>query len=303
MSWLHEHPAGGFFIFIILFILTTRKCFSFIFFVFFNAPLIYYRQTYLTFCCAPTIPFRLRRTSLSSITASKVVFIPPSILTLGSGVAFAKAFGLGPGIVLASSASFVGACVGAVIAFFRARYLMRDLIKLFANRYPIVKATDRAIKHKGFRIYLLLRMCPVIPFNALNYIGGITGVKWTAYTCALIGILPWQIVLVFIGATVGSVNDMREEDQNSYNKVSIIIGCVFSSLSVIIMWYYARKELRKEIAAHEEDIANEEAASRGEDVEAQDVSDRFSLAPSASDTADDEFSEEGEDEAWYWIWV
>ncbi len=70
---------------------------------------------------------------------------------------------------------------------------MRDLIKLFARRYPVVKATDRAIKHKGFRIYLLLRMCPVIPFNALNYIGGITGVKWQAYTFALIGIFPWQL--------------------------------------------------------------------------------------------------------------
>lgn len=150
-----------------------------------------------------------------------VVFIPPSILTLGSGVAFAKAFGFGPGILLASAASFFGACVGAVIAFFRARYLMRDLIKLFARRYPIVKATDRAMKEKGFRIYVLLRMCPIIPFNALNYIGGITGIKWTAYTFALIGILPWQIVLVFIGATVGSVNNMREEDQNSYNREDI----------------------------------------------------------------------------------
>lgn len=72
---------------------------------------------------------------------------------------------------------------------------MRDLIKLFARRYPVVKATDRAIKHKGFRIYLLLRMCPVIPFNALNYIGGITGVKWQAYTFALCHFATLHVVL------------------------------------------------------------------------------------------------------------
>ena len=231
---------------------------------------------------------------------------------------------------MASSSCFVGACIGAVIAFFRARYLMRDLIKLFARRYPVVKATDRAIKHKGFRIYLLLRMCPVIPFNALNYIGGITGVKWQAYTFALIGILPWQIVLVFIGATVGGVNNMHEDDQNSYNTVSITIGCVFSVISLLFMWYYARKELKREIAAHQEVEPGEEG--RGDDVESQSNNDsasgsirtgsasndptgvsRRSFASLASlqglgdfetDSSADEGSvEEGEDEKWYWIWT
>lgn len=231
---------------------------------------------------------------------------------------------------MAASSSFVGACIGAVIAFFRARYLMRDLIKLFARRYPVVKATDRAIKHKGFRIYLLLRMCPVIPFNALNYIGGITGVKWQAYTFALIGILPWQIVLVFIGATVGSVNNMHEDDQNSYNTVSITIGCVFSVISLLFMWYYARKELKREIAAHQEVEPGEEG--RGDDVESQSNNSsasgslrngsarndptgvsRRSVASLASlqglsefeteSTADDGSVEEGEDEKWYWIWT
>lgn len=227
---------------------------------------------------------------------------------------------------MAASSSFVGACIGAVIAFFRARYLMRDLIKLFARRYPVVKATDRAIKHKGFRIYLLLRMCPVIPFNALNYIGGITGVKWQAYTFALIGILPWQIVLVFIGATVGSVNNMDEDDQNSYNTVSVAIGCVFSVISLLFMWYYARKELKREIAAHQEVEPGEEGS---DDVESQSnnssASDslrngsasndptgvsRVSLASlqgfsefETESTADDGSVEEGEDEKWYWIWT
>ena len=249
-------------------------------------------------------------------------------------MAFSRAFGLGPGVVLASSSSFFGACIGAVIAFFRARYLMRDLIKLFARRYPVVKATDRAIKHKGFRIYLLLRMCPVIPFNALNYIGGITGVKWQAYTFALIGILPWQIVLVFIGATVGSVNNMHEDDQNSYNTVSITIGCVFSVISLLFMWYYARKELKREIAAHQEVEPGEDGRSGGDDdVESQSnnssassslrhpgstINDptgvsRRSFASLASlqgfsefeteSTADDGSVAEGEDEAWYWIWT
>ena len=312
VSWMERNPVGGFFVFIIFFILTTRE---------------FLRDIHLCSLCCLSLPYQIltHTTTPFYVFFVTVVFIPPSILTLGSGVAFSKAFGLGPGVVLAASSSFVGACIGAVIAFFRARYLMRDLIKLFARRYPVVKATDRAIKHKGFRIYLLLRMCPVIPFNALNYIGGITGVKWQAYTFALIGILPWQIVLVFIGATVGSVNNMDEDDQNSYNTVSVAIGCVFSVISLLFMWYYARKELKREIAAHQEVEPGEEG--RGDDVESQSNDSSASLPNgSASNdltgvsrvslaslqgfsefetesTADDGSVEGGEDEKWYWIWT
>ena len=77
-----------------------------------------------------------------------LAFIPPSILTLGSGVVFAKAYGVGPGIALAVTTCFFGSSVGAVIAFLRARYLMRDLIVLFADRYPVFGAVDKAIIRK-----------------------------------------------------------------------------------------------------------------------------------------------------------
>lgn len=82
------------------------------------------------------------------------------------------------GSIAALFSCFLGSVIGAMIAFLRARYLMRDLIYLFAKRYPLVRAADRALKRKGFRIMLLFRLCPLIPFNALNYCCGITGTPW-----------------------------------------------------------------------------------------------------------------------------
>ena len=45
-----------------------------------------------------------------------VMFVPGSILTLGSGFVFGKAVGLGPGVALATAAVFVGASLGAIVA-------------------------------------------------------------------------------------------------------------------------------------------------------------------------------------------
>jgi len=115
------------------------------------------------------------------------VMIPPTLLVFGCGFAFAQAldYYLGFAIVCALLASFVGCLVGATLSFYRARYISRDIIHVFAKRFPMVRAVDRAISRKGFRVMLLLRLCPLIPFNAINYIGGITGIDiWRL-------LLPW----------------------------------------------------------------------------------------------------------------
>lgn len=58
-------------------------------------------------------------------------------------------------------ASFLASGISAIIAFIRARYMMRDLILLFAKRYPLVMYADRALERNGFRVLVLLRLCPV----------------------------------------------------------------------------------------------------------------------------------------------
>lgn len=74
--------------------------------------------------------------------AATILFIPGSILTLGAGFVFAKAFGLGVGLVIATLSVFIGASLGAIVAFLLGRYLLRDWVKGLANRYTIFQALD-----------------------------------------------------------------------------------------------------------------------------------------------------------------
>ena len=86
--------------------------------------------------------------------AATLVFIPHAILTFGAGWAFSNVLGFWLGLVVGLFVSFVGSALGAVLSFIRSRYMMRDLVELFAQRFPIVKAADTAIQRKGFKVRL-----------------------------------------------------------------------------------------------------------------------------------------------------
>jgi uncharacterized membrane protein YdjX (TVP38/TMEM64 family) len=94
-------------------------------------------------------------------------FFPVALLSLGAGYAYQDIYGLGFGIFYSSLVCYVGCLLGAVVCFARSRFLMRRLIERFSDKYPIVRAVDRAFEMNGFRIFLLLRLSPALPFNAL----------------------------------------------------------------------------------------------------------------------------------------
>jgi uncharacterized membrane protein YdjX (TVP38/TMEM64 family) len=185
------------------------------------------------------------------LTCCTLIMIPPSILIFVCGYVFSDVAGLATGIPAAVLASFAGCAVGAILAFVRARYMMRDLFELFSKRYKIVRAVDRAIEHHGFRVMVLLRLCPVIPFNGLNYFGGVTSISIDDYVFALVGTLPLIILTVVAGAGAESLNAKHEMTASEYaiRRIQIMAGLLFILIAVIITLYKAKKELLRELEA------------------------------------------------------
>ena len=182
-----------------------------------------------------------------------VLFVPGSILTLGSGFVFANAFGLGPGVLLGSLSVFIGASGGAIVAFLLGRYLLRDWVKGLTKKYAVFEALDVALQEKGFRIMSLLRLSPIIPFNAINYIGGVTAISLTSYALALVAILPGTVLYVFLGASAGSLADSASSgDNTTVTIIVVVVGAIFGICAIAVTSYYAKKELNRVIAAREE---------------------------------------------------
>ena len=175
-----------------------------------------------------------------------VLFVPGSILTLGAGFVFANAFGLGVGVLLGTISVFVGASTGAVVAFLLGRYLLREWVQGLTRKYAVFEALDVALEEKGFRIMALLRLSPIIPFNAINYIGGVTAVSLASYSLALTCILPGTILYVFLGASAGSLADSASSgDNTTVTIIVVVVGAIFGIFAIALTSYYAKKELNR----------------------------------------------------------
>lgn len=181
-----------------------------------------------------------------------IFWVPGSILTLGAGFVFSSALNsLGWGVLLGTAAVWVGASAGATAAFVLGRYLFRDSVGHLSEKYAIFQALDNALKDNGLKIMVLLRLSPIIPFNALNYIAGVTAVQFWHYVIACIAMLPGTIVYVFLGASAGSLaeiggDDEEEADSNKVVTYVVIgVGVAFGVLAIAVTTYYAKQELNK----------------------------------------------------------
>ena len=133
--------------------------------------------------------------------------------------------------------------------------------------YKILKALDTALGSKGFRIMALLRLSPIVPFNVINYVAGVTAIGWKEYALALIAILPGTVLYVFLGASAGSLADSAGSGNNgTVTIVVIVVGVVFGVFAIGLTSYYAKKELNK-IAAQQENDNDETAKANSSETE------------------------------------
>ena len=75
--------------------------------------------------------------------------------------------------------------------------------KTLFKKYPKIEEYEYRFFHHGFATVVLLRLIPLFPFNALNYLLGVTRVSAKDYIFGtMIGIIPGTIAFVYFGDAV-----------------------------------------------------------------------------------------------------
>ncbi|MGD9602388.1 MAG: VTT domain-containing protein [Gammaproteobacteria bacterium] len=152
-----------------------------------------------------------------------VLFLPGGLLTLAGGAIF----GTIPGALL----SLTGATIGATFAFLLARYVASGWAA--ARLQAKLPTLMDGIESEGWKFVGLVRLVPILPFNALNYALGLTPIRLVHYVWASFAfMLPGALAYSYLGhlgkeAAAGRVGPIRT--------ALIIIG-VISLMSLLSMF-------------------------------------------------------------------
>ena len=152
-----------------------------------------------------------------------IFLFPVPILAVVAGAAF--------GLFAGSLYTIIGAIINSVLMFYIARFLGFRVVSDFTQN-----SKSKILKTLGepggkFSLILILRLMPLVPYNALNYACGVMNVSLREYVVAtFVGIVPATFIMVNLGE---KALDMRSN--------GFIIACVLMVVLVVLSSWGAKK--------------------------------------------------------------
>ncbi len=138
---------------------------------------------------------------LKTITPS--IGFPGTPLTLLSGSIFGNFWG--------TIVSIIGNTFGALLAFLLSRYLFSHYVQeKILPRYPRIMEFNEKIKRKGITTVAVLRLIPLFPFNALNFLLGVTSIRIKDYFIgSFFGMIPGTFMFVYLGDSLTALSPIN----------------------------------------------------------------------------------------------
>lgn len=176
-----------------------------------------------------------------------IMAVPASILTLGGGYLF--------GLPIGIAADSIGATAGAGAAFLLGRSIGKSFVISKLKDYPQFRSVAIAIRRSGFKIILLLRLVPLLPFNIMNYLLSVTPISLGKYMLASwLGMMPITVALVYVGTTLKDLSDVTQ-GWNEFPKSDwafIMLVLFVSVVLIVCITRVAKAALDKALAENED---------------------------------------------------
>jgi uncharacterized membrane protein YdjX (TVP38/TMEM64 family) len=158
---------------------------------------------------------------LVAYLVAALLALPLSPITVAAGATYGALAGAvlaAPAIAVASTAAFL---VGRVVA--------RDPEALAQGEGKVARAA-RAIGRGGFRLVLVLRLAPAVPFSILNFAFGATPTPVAHFALAtLVGTAPSQLGYALLGAVLA----WPAGPTRTWAEAALLGGAVLMSLGAV----------------------------------------------------------------------
>lgn len=162
-----------------------------------------------------------------------IFFFPVPVLALAGGLSF--------GLVDGTIYTLIGAMVNSSLMFLLANILAKDMVSKYLEDKLPDKWWDRfqsADGKEGFLIVLICRLIPIMPYNVINYVAGLTKIRFSNYFLAtLIGIFPGTVIFLNVG---DKILDVKSPEFI----MSIVFVVILTVVSVVLGKYVSKKSER-----------------------------------------------------------
>ena len=129
--------------------------------------------------------------SIALMVIHSFIPFPAEFIAIANGMVY--------GTVWGTVITWSGAMLGAFLAFALARALGRPFVAMMVSRrnWHVV---DQWTGEQGWQVVFLSRFLPVIAFNLINYMAGLTRISWWTFGWTTgLGILPLTLLMVMMG--------------------------------------------------------------------------------------------------------
>jgi len=148
------------------------------------------------------------------------------------------------GIGIGTAVTLLGRVLGSSVTFLLTRNIAGRWLERKMDADPKFAAIAEAIGREGFRIVVLLRLCPIFPSLMLNYAFGLTRISLKAAAAGtLIGMIPRTLFVAYVGAGTRNLADIAagEGTRLTTHPILFCAGFILSLAILIILAAKARR--------------------------------------------------------------
>lgn len=158
-------------------------------------------------------------------TFTAPIGFPGTPLTLLTGSLLGNFFG--------TIIALIGNTLGATLTFLISRYILRDYVQTkIISKHPIIKEYEDRLENHALSTVIILRLIPLFPFNALNFLLGVTNIPLKKYIIgSFVGMIPGTFLFVYLGESFRMLSFV--------NIISAVGG-------IILLTYLGKKYMKKE---------------------------------------------------------
>jgi len=167
-------------------------------------------------------------------------FLPASPFIIAGSAVFGFPLGL--------LGALTGVALGAAGGFCLSRWFLRKEVSAHFRKHAAFRAIDLAIEKEGWKIVILLRLCP-IPFGLANYLYGLTAVRFRAYLIAtMLGGLPSTLLFCQLGSEGKAGLDALSSGRLGRSTGELVflgLSMVATVFAIVLIPLFARRAVAK----------------------------------------------------------